>query len=240
MMKKTKNTILQCAAKFSSELFSKIVEANLYVWDKETMPKKQQIIEVETIGFLECLYSHKDGKVQFFDENFDLYERSGTYGRFELAESFADKIVIEMEYCVIDAYYRRQMCSAAFLIIKETLKFIVDFVESESEEKSIKNDGEKVEIKANLDDLLFMFSAALRYGLGRRTYATGLISDVIKANLTLLNEKWTVNLLRDLNGYEKDRQSGYIKDDDCDYESWSNLKQKILTIYKERGYTFQI
>ncbi len=101
----------------------------------------------------------------------------------------------------------------------------------------MENKDNTVEVKADLDDLLFVFGSALRYGLGRRTYATSLISSVLLDNLTLLNEKWTVNLLRDINGYELSRQGGHPKDDDCDFESWMELKRRLLVLYMERGYT---
>ncbi|MCL2797089.1 MAG: hypothetical protein FWD58_03435 [Firmicutes bacterium] len=94
-----------------------------------------------------------------------------------------------------------------------------------------------MEINATLDDLWSMFGAALRYGLGRQSYITSLIPQVIKDNFSLLDEKWTINLLRDLNGYETDRVTWQYTDGVCDYESWMELKQQLLKLYAERGYT---
>ena len=94
-----------------------------------------------------------------------------------------------------------------------------------------------LEVKADMDDLLFVFCAALRYGLGRRTYATSLIPKVIIANFSLLDERWTINLLRDLNEYERDRITWQYKDGACDYERWMDLKQQLMNLYTERGYT---
>ena len=98
-------------------------------------------------------------------------------------------------------------------------------------------ENEAFEVKASLDDLLFMFGSALRYGLGRRTYATSLIPKVIKNNFSLLNEKWTINMLRDLSDYERDRIVWEYKDDDCDYQSWMGLKRQLMALYIQRGYT---
>ena len=97
---------------------------------------------------------------------------------------------------------------------------------------------EVFEVKANLDDLLFIFGAALRYGLGRQTYAPSLISGVIKDNLSLLNEKWTINLLRELEEYE--RNWVVFGNTDFNYSDWQELKQVLLESYKERGYTHSI
>jgi len=95
---------------------------------------------------------------------------------------------------------------------------------------------EIVEVKADLDDLLFMFGSALRYGLGRQSYAPGLIIGVIKDNFALLNEKWIVNMLRDLRDYKKDRITWNYKDDHH-YEAWLDLERQLMDLYKERGFS---
>jgi len=103
----------------------------------------------------------------------------------------------------------------------------------------MKNRDNIVEVKASLDVLWFMFGSALRYGLGRQSYAPDLIARVIKDNLPLLNEKWTVNLLRDFNDYERDRivwQKN--KDDLC--QSCLELRRLLLELYAERGYKHPI
>lgn len=97
-----------------------------------------------------------------------------------------------------------------------------------------------LEVKANIDDLAFVFCAALRYGLGRQTYATTLIPRVIMANFALLDERWTIVLLRDLIEYERNRMTWLSKDGACDYESWMDLKQRLMNLYTERGYTRRI
>jgi hypothetical protein len=52
----------------------------------------------------------------------------------------------------------------------------------------------------------------------------------------LLNKKWLVNLLRDVNCYEDDRRSGFIPDDECDYQKWMGLKTALLTEFHNRNY----
>ena len=92
-------------------------------------------------------------------------------------------------------------------------------------------------ISADLDDLLFMLGSALRYGFGRKSYATSIIPKVIIENLSLLNEKWLINFLRDINEYEKNRIAWEYKDDECDYASWMKLKTSLLNEYQKRGFT---
>jgi len=99
-------------------------------------------------------------------------------------------------------------------------------------------------VMADIDDLLFVFGSALRYGLGRRTYSTSLISGFITDNISLLNEKWFINFLRDINDYEETRirWSKYKITNDgeydsiCDYESWINLKATLVNEYEKRGF----
>jgi len=101
----------------------------------------------------------------------------------------------------------------------------------------------KNEVIATKNDLFFMFGAALRYGLGRQSYATGLISQVIIDNLSLLDEHCIINLLRDINRYEEDRvawtSSSKEKhgkyDGECDYIGWLDLKAKLIKEYDEKG-----
>ena len=99
----------------------------------------------------------------------------------------------------------------------------------------MKNKDNIVEVKADLDDLLFMLGSALRYGLGRQSYAPSLIIGVIKDNFALLNEKWTINLLRDLKEYKRDRVTWNYKDDH-NYEAWLELERQLMALYKEREY----
>ena len=101
----------------------------------------------------------------------------------------------------------------------------------------------KNEVIATKNDLFFMFGAALRYGLGRQSYATGLIPQVIIDNFSLLDENCIINLLRDINRYEQDRiawntssEDKYGKyDGECDYVGWLDLKAKLIKEYDKKG-----
>jgi len=90
-------------------------------------------------------------------------------------------------------------------------------------------------VYGDLDDVLFIFGSALRYGLGRQTYSVGLISDFIRDNLKLLNQKWLINLLEDIKGYEKDRVDGYIHDSAYDYDEWIKLRIALKEEYLRQG-----
>ena len=95
-------------------------------------------------------------------------------------------------------------------------------------------------IRGNIDDILFCLSASLRYALGRRTYSTSLVPEVITNNLDLYNQKWLINNLRDIDGYIDDRRKWrnkeYKYDDICDYSSWLNLKQRLIDEYESRRF----
>ena len=95
-------------------------------------------------------------------------------------------------------------------------------------------------IRGDIDDILFCLGASLRYALGRRTYSTSLVPEVLVNNLGLFNQKWLINSLRDVDGYIDDRRKWrnkeYKYDDICDYSSWLNLKQSLIDEYESREY----
>ena len=105
----------------------------------------------------------------------------------------------------------------------------------------------KIEVDEDFGDMMI---SAIRYGLWRRTYITGVTADYIiplvkqgafsKRVLSVMN--------RDLSQYEKDRayrlqdteKNKWLLDDDCDYESWSLLhkaiKEQIKEVKNEKGF----
>jgi len=93
----------------------------------------------------------------------------------------------------------------------------------------------KFEMLGTLDDTLFVLGSALRYGIRRRTYATGLISGFLIDNLGLCNEKWIVNFWRDILEYERDRIDG-SSIEEYHHEDWMRLKKALQDIAAERGY----
>ena len=95
---------------------------------------------------------------------------------------------------------------------------------------------EIIPVFAEPDNLQYIFCSALRYGLGRRTFATLMIPEFIRDNLSLLNEKGLVNLLTDLRQYEQDRAAWEFKDEECDYRSWMGLKSTLVGEFEKRSY----
>lgn len=69
---------------------------------------------------------------------------------------------------------------------------------------------------------------ALRYALGRRTYVTSEVSEFIIENELFINERIKDIMLQDLGEYFDKREKGYMRDDDCDYESWMNLQRFLM------------
>lgn len=82
------------------------------------------------------------------------------------------------------------------------------------------------------DNLLFIFGAALRYALGRKSYATGLVSSFLIENVEMYNEKWLHNFLKDIEDYEMHRVPGQT-DHLCDYDGWMKLKAVLEERYAE-------
>lgn len=88
-----------------------------------------------------------------------------------------------------------------------------------------------------------MMISAIRYGLWRRTYITGLTSDYLipLVNKGLFSRKTLVVMDEDLTRYENDRAdrladgtgNKWVLDDDCDFEAWKALHVAIQTKLKE-------
>jgi len=62
--------------------------------------------------------------------------------------------------------------------------------------------------------------SAVRYGLGRRTYITGCISDFMIANVDEMTEKTKSVMHRDISECDD-------LGDNCDKENWDNLLSKL-------------
>ena len=94
-----------------------------------------------------------------------------------------------------------------------------------------------LEINSDIEGFGNLMILALRYSLGRRTYVTLEVSDFIKKNKDLITERVCTVMIRDINQYMKDHNSGFIKDDDCDYNNWVSLYNLLYDIARERNYT---
>ena len=90
--------------------------------------------------------------------------------------------------------------------------------EAEEDYKRVTLERKKNEVLAEQDDLLFVFCYALRYALGRETFASLTITDFLIENIKLFNERWLVNFLRDITTYEIDRKNGLINDAKFDFQ----------------------
>lgn len=105
----------------------------------------------------------------------------------------------------------------------------------------------KIEVNEDFGDMMI---SAIRYGLWRRTYITGVTADYI---IPLVKQgafsKRVLGVMdKDLSQYEKDRayrlqdteKNKWLLDDDCDYESWSLLhkaiKEQIKEVKNEKGF----
>lgn len=88
----------------------------------------------------------------------------------------------------------------------------------------------------NHDDFGDIMIIALRYALGRRTYVTSEVPEFIKDNSEYINERICIVMLRDIEWYMKDRKSGLVKDDYCDYDSWIDLQNFLFNIAKVKGF----
>ena len=71
-----------------------------------------------------------------------------------------------------------------------------------------------------VDDLAI---PAVRYGLGRRTYITGLISDTLIAHRHMLTVNTKDVIVRDITEAEEYDGLGM----DCDAEAWKRLREAL-------------
>ena len=98
----------------------------------------------------------------------------------------------------------------------------------------------KQELFGDYDDIMFCLGSSLRYALGRKSYAVGLVAGVITKNIPLLNQKWLINCIRDIDDYIgirerwSDREHSY--DNHCDLSTWLNLKQALIDGYEEKNF----
>ncbi len=77
-------------------------------------------------------------------------------------------------------------------------------------------------MEVNGDNLKFalVVGSALRYGLGRKTYITGVISEFIINNIELIPDDQKAVMIRDI------KQQEYYGDD-CDEKNWMKLLKEL-------------
>ena len=99
--------------------------------------------------------------------------------------------------------------------------------------------GMKKTINDKDNDFGDIMILALRYSLGRRTYVTDEVPEFIMQNEEHINERICGVMLSDLNEYFQDRAKGYIKDDECDCQSWTKLAEYLVNLAQEKGYRIE-
>lgn len=77
-----------------------------------------------------------------------------------------------------------------------------------------------MEVKGSNLDFALVVGSALRYGLGRRTYITGTISQFIIDNIKLIPNDQKLVMIRDI------KEKEYYGDD-CDEENWMKLLSEL-------------
>lgn len=80
------------------------------------------------------------------------------------------------------------------------------------------------------EDFCMMLNWAVRYALGRRTYAVYSTCSYITPIIICLTDK-TLNVMRE----DIIRQEAFGYGDDCDKEDWMNLLDTIETEMRRRG-----
>lgn len=92
-------------------------------------------------------------------------------------------------------------------------------------EKTVKKHNPQID-----EDYGCIVLCALRYGLGRRTYITGLIADYIKRNLDFIETKWLNLIVREIEQAKQDDMLG----DECDKTAWLSLEETVKSYLKNK------
>lgn len=93
-----------------------------------------------------------------------------------------------------------------------------------------------IAINSDINDFGNIMILALRFALGRKTYMTYEVSDFIKNNKDLINERICICMISDINNYLAYRKDGIIIDDECDYNFWIELNNWLYKLARERNY----
>ena len=93
-----------------------------------------------------------------------------------------------------------------------------------------------ITVNSNENDFGDIMILALRYALGRRTYVTYEVSDFIKKNENLINERVCLCMIKDIDNYLILRNNELINDDKCDYDSWINLDKWLYELARKRDF----
>ena len=78
------------------------------------------------------------------------------------------------------------------------------------------------------DDLNTLLVCSARYAVGRRTYITGVIADIIKANVEYIDQHTAHHILEEI---ELARQHDNLGDY-CDVVEWEGVEKALLRAHK--------
>ena len=107
-------------------------------------------------------------------------------------------------------------------------------------------------VYADSQDLQMLFCCALRYALGRKSMSTHLIPEIIKDNVSMLDQKWFINYLEErgivLSHFRNTEKYAVVFFDIGSATEWFELetiefseekpRTEILEKLKEHGYPF--
>lgn len=85
----------------------------------------------------------------------------------------------------------------------------------------------KIDVKTDFD---FMVSCAVRYALGRRTYAVSVVCDYVLRNISLLDKQTLMVMRRDIDEHDARHDLG----DECDIRCWVSVYEAIALEMKRR------
>ena len=84
-------------------------------------------------------------------------------------------------------------------------------------------------VSTNIDnDFNFMMICALRYALGRRTYAVSMVCDYISDIIPFLDKESLTVMQRDIEGHDDSLE------DFCDTVCWTKLRREIIEAIERR------
>ena len=84
------------------------------------------------------------------------------------------------------------------------------------------------------DKFALILLCAVRYGLGRRTYITDVISSYIKPLIPALDTKDLILIKADIDRQKEDKFTDKPLGDKCDEEAWLSLEVAIDAELKKR------
>lgn len=83
-----------------------------------------------------------------------------------------------------------------------------------------------MEIRGDRHDIKSMIMFAFRYAMGRKTFASNIITEIIVENLEIFSRNEIAQMITEIDFQERLGGLG----DDCDILTWKDFKQLLLEI----------